>query len=183
MFLDALTKVTPYKDEDDKLVNVFVETPKGSRQKYDLDHGIGLMTWSLELSAGLNFPLSFGCVPNKKAEDGDALDIILLLDAGIPPDTVLPARLVGMMQAKQNEANDDEAENWVRNDRVTAVASLSRSYADIHGLDDLRDELKWDIQEFFGTYNRMIERGFESLGFKGAGTAYQLLDESIANAK
>ena len=135
MFLDALTKVTPYKDEDDKLVNVFVETPKGSRQKYDLDHGIGLMTWSLELSAGLNFPLSFGCVPNKKAEDGDALDIILLLDA------------------------------------------------DIHGLNDLRDELKWDIQEFFGTYNRMIERGFESLGFKRADTAYQLLDESIANAK
>ncbi len=135
MFLDALTKVTPYNNKDDKLVNVFVETPKGSRQKYDLDHGIGLMTWSLELSAGLNFPFSFGFVPNKKAEDGDALDIILLLDA------------------------------------------------DIHGLNDLRDELKCDIQQFFGSYHRMIERGFESLGFKGADTAYQLLDESIANAK
>lgn len=174
MFLTALKHVSPYQDKDEGLVNVFIETPKGSQEKFDLDNKSGLLTWSLELPAGLSFPFSFGFVPNTEADDGDALDIILLLDGSIPSGTVLPVRLIGVMKARQKE--EDE---WVQNDRVIAVAHLSRAYSDIHDIGDLQDTLKDDIESFFKSYNKAIDRAFESNGFEGQAEAYKLLEQSI----
>lgn len=175
MFAQALKSVSPFADKDQKLVNVIIETPRGSAHKFDLDHDSGLFQWSLELPAGLSFPCSFGFVPNTLAEDGDPLDIVLLIDDAIPSGTLLSCRLVGVLQVKQKEDGE-----WVRNDRLIAIADLSRSHADVNDISDLRQELIWDLQEFFATYNRMIERPFENVGTEGREVAYEMLNEAIA---
>lgn len=176
-FQDAIDKLQPI--DDDGLLTVLIETPKGSRQKYDVDHETGLFSWSLELPEGVTFPYSFGFVPNTLAEDGDPLDILLLLDGAIPQGTVVKARVIGVLAVEQDEGDA----GMVRNDRVIAVADLARSFSGVNDMDDLRPEMLWDIEEFFGTYNRMIDREFKVLERQNRDTAIGLLNKAIETAK
>lgn len=175
VFLNAISKLPPI--DDDGNINVLIETPKGSRQKYDIDHETGLFQWSLELPAGVTFPYSFGFVPNTLAEDGDPIDILLLLDGEVPQGTLVKAHAIGVLQVSQDEG---EA-GMVRNDRVIAVANLSRTFAGIEELSELRDGFAWDMEEFFSTYNRMINRKIEIIGRKPAKAAKKLIDDAIRN--
>ncbi|MGR3542376.1 MAG: inorganic diphosphatase [Hasllibacter sp.] len=159
------------------LVNVLIETPMHSRSKLDLDHGSGLLKWSLELPRGMTFPFSFGFVPGTLAEDGDPLDIVLLMGSPVPALTLVEARLIGVLKVRQEEGGE-----MVRNDRVVAVAPLSRTYGDIEELEEGRDGLAWDLETFFDAYNRMIGRAYEAAGRGTAADARKLLDEAIERA-
>ena len=159
------------------LVNVLIETPMHSRSKLDLDHRTGLLKWSLELPRGMTFPFSFGFVPGTRAEDGDPLDIVLLMGSPVPALTLVEARLIGVLKARQEE---DGA--MVRNDRVVAVAPLSRTFGDVEELEGAGDGLAWDLETFFDAYNRMIGRTFETVGRGTATDARKLLDEAVDRA-
>src|SRR5215208_2084314 len=95
---DFLKAVPPYDDESGD-VNVIIETPRGSRQKYTYDPELGLFRWKFELPEGNAFPYSFGFVPNTLGQDGDPVDILLLLDADVPVGTLVPAKLIGVIEA------------------------------------------------------------------------------------
>lgn len=166
--VSAIAQMPPTDDQG--LINVVVETPRGSRQKYDLDHETGLFHWSLELPAALAFPFSFGFVPGTLGADGDPLDVLLLLDGAVPPGVVVASRLIGVLEMKQDEGGEK-----VRNDRLIAVANLSRAYAGVDCLDRTRDGFGWDMEQFFLSYNRMIQRDIEVLGFGDAKSARTLL--------
>lgn len=115
-----LKDVSPRNDDD--TVNVFVETPKGSRHKYDIDDH-GLVRIAIEMPEGVTFPCSFGFVPNTIAPDGDALDIVLLTAGEVPARSLIQARLIGVLKME-----NDEGGEMTRNDRVVAVATMSRVF-------------------------------------------------------
>lgn len=175
MFADDLRTV-PVRN-DNGTVNVFIETPKGSRHKYDIDDR-GLVKIALELPEGVTFPCSFGFVPNTLAPDGDALDIVLLTAGTVPARSLIEARLIGVLKM----SNDEDGE-MRRNDRVVAVATMSRVFSGVTELDQLRDGFAWDIEEFFETYNEMIERPFKVMGRGNASEAREMLKEAEANAQ
>lgn len=170
MFINALKSV-PARAEDGT-VNVFVETPTGSRHKYDLDQH-GLFRIGIELPQGTSFPFSFGFVPNTRAEDGDALDVILLTDGVVPAGALIMARLIGVLKME-----NDEDGQMVRNDRVVAVAAMSRIFQNIKTLEDTRDGFAWDIENFFESYNRMIGRPFKIVGRGDQSDAMAMLEAS-----
>ena len=169
-----LKDVPPRHDDD--TVNVFVETPKGSRHKYDIDEH-GLVRIAIELPEGVTFPCSFGFVPNTLAPDGDALDIVLLTAGEVPARSLIQARLIGVLKME-----NDEDGQMTRNDRVVAVATMSRVFSDITELEQLRSGFAWDIEEFFETYNDMIERPFRLVGRGDAAEAERMLKDAIDNA-
>lgn len=171
MFHDAVKNVPAQAGDD--AVNVFVETPRGSRHKLDL-HDSGLFRIALELPEGMRFPFAFGFVPQTQAPDGDALDILLLCDGSVPAGSLIEARLIGVL-----EMQNDEDGQMVRNDRVVAVANLSRIYNDMTDLNDARKEFVWDMRLFFEAYNRMIERPFEFMGHGGRDKALKMFDEAL----
>lgn len=175
MFLQALDKVT--SRTDDGAVNVFVETPKDSRHKYDVDPS-GLFRIAIELPEGLRFPFSFGYVPNTLAPDGDALDIVLITDGSVPAGALIAARVIGVLKMENDEGGD-----MARNDRVVAVANMSRMFAHVETLSDMRDGFAWDIELFFDSYNRMIDRPFKVVGRGERDEAEQMLDEAEKRAK
>lgn len=157
MYTAALDKVPARADEDGH-VHVFIETPAGSQHKVDLNHEFGLLEWSLELPLGGVFPYAFGFIPKTLAEDGDALDVLLLSDPGIPPGALVIARLIGVLRTRQDEDGSGKADT--PNVRVLAVPILSNSYSDVHDLDDLREGFVEEIDGFFRRYNEMIGRAF-----------------------
>ena len=158
-------------------MRVFVETPTGSRDKFALDHDTGLFHWALQLPLGSTFPFSFGFVPNTLAEDGDPLDVVLLVDGRMPQGTIVPARLIGILPVVQDEDGDGDA--GTHNDRILAVPTLAQSFGDAHDVGDLRSGLYDELGAFFASYNRLISRSFEYGEPLGADEANRRLDEAI----
>ena len=114
----------PFAEDGD--VHVVVETPRGSRAKFAYDPKLETFILSKSLLTGLTYPHDWGFVPSTKADDGDPLDILVLMEASVIPGCVVRARLVGAIEAEQK----GKSESWIRNDRLIAIAAyLSSSSA------------------------------------------------------
>lgn len=157
--------------DDDGDLRVVIETPKGSRNKYDYDPDCDCMDLATVLPEGMSFPFDFGFVPSTLGEDGDPLDILVLMDAPVVPGCVIRARLIGAIEAKQREKKG----KWKRNDRLLAVACHAQTHDGTKSIKDLRPHLLEEIKEFFVDYNKLRGREFKPLHDSGPGKAAALL--------
>ena len=80
-------------------LTVVIETPKGSRNKYDYDSSCGAFRFASLLPEGMSFPFDFGFVPSSLGGDGDPLDVLVIMDASTPVGCVVSARLIGVIEA------------------------------------------------------------------------------------
>src|SRR5215210_6607135 len=119
------SNLKPFTEESDDL-NVIIETPKGSRNKFDFDEELGLFKLGGVLPAGAVFPFDFGFVPATRGGDGDPLDVLVLMDEPAFVGCLVPARLIGVIEAEQTEEG-----KTTRNDRLIAVTTTSRNHRDI----------------------------------------------------
>ena len=155
------------------VLDVIVETPRGCRNKFKFDEESGQFCLGSVLPAGLSFPYDFGFFPETKADDGDPLDVLLLMDEPAFPGCVVNARLVGVIEAEQTE--DGKA---IRNDRVVAVAVDAHDYADIRSIKDINKSLLNELEHFFISYNETRGKAFRLLGTKGPNRAWKLVQAS-----
>ena len=167
-----VSRLPPFGD-DDATINVIVETSKGSRNKITFDPERGLYELGGVLPVGASFPYDFGFVPSTLGDDGDPLDVLLLMDEPVFAGCLVSARLVGVITAEQQE-RDGAVE---RNDRLLAVAEKSRLHADVRGLDDLGDTLLEEIEHFFVSYNEIKGKRFTPTGRKGARAARKIVEK------
>jgi inorganic pyrophosphatase len=122
------------------------------------------------LPAGAVFPFDFGFVPSTRAEDGDPLDVLVLMDAPVYPGCIVPSRLIGVIEAEQTEEGETD-----RNDRLLAVAANSAAHRSIHQLNDLSQDLVAQIEHFFVSYNEMKGKRFKVKGRAGSKRAIALV--------
>jgi inorganic pyrophosphatase len=156
-------------------LRVVVETPKGSRNKYDYDPDCDCLDLATVLPGGMSFPFDFGFVPSTLGEDGDPLDILILMDAPVVPGCVIRARAVGAIEAKQKA----KGETWQRNDRLIAVATHAQTHENVKSLADLRPHLVEEIKAFFVEYNRLRGRKFKPLALSGPGKSRKLIESGM----
>ncbi|HEY8895457.1 MAG TPA: inorganic diphosphatase [Niastella sp.] len=128
-------------------MDVIIETPKGSRQKYVFDKQSRLFRLKKVLAPGLVFPFDFGFIPGTKGEDGDPLDILVLSEYQGFPGCIMDVRIAGCLQAKQTVGD-----NTYRNDRYIGILEQSSDYERITSLEELPDQLIDSIKLFFSTY-------------------------------
>jgi inorganic pyrophosphatase len=167
-----LEKLEPFDPETGDLTAV-IETPKGHRNKFKYDGKRGLFTLSGVLPAGAVFPFDFGFVPGTRGEDGDPLDVLLLMDEPAFAGCLIAARLIGVIEAEQTEEGKAE-----RNDRLIAVAAESHTHKDVKTLGDLPPHLVAEIEHFFVSYNAIKGKEFKPLGRFGPDRARKLVDEA-----
>jgi len=149
----SLEGLPPFEDD---CVLVVIETPKGSPNKLTFEPRYGTFVLKGVLPAGAVFPFDFGFVPSTRADDGDPLDVLVLMDAPVYPGCIVPSRLIGVIEAEQTEEGETE-----RNDRVLAVAANSAAHQSIRQLSDLSQDLVAQIEHFFVSYNEMKGKRFE----------------------
>ena len=154
----------------DGALNVIIETPQRSRNKFDFDHERGIFKLGGVLPAGASFPFDFGFVPATLGEDGDPLDVLLLMDEPAFAGCLVPARLIGVIEANQTERDG----KTVRNDRLIAVAENSRTHGSLREITDLNDNLLQEIEHFFVSYNDIKGKKFQPLHRRGAKAAEKL---------
>jgi inorganic pyrophosphatase len=163
----------PPVDPDSGRLNVVVDTPKGSRNKYKFDEQHGQCRLSKVLPQGLSFPYDFGFLPSTRGEDGDPLDVLLLMDEAAFPGCIVPARLIGVLEAEQTENG-----KTVRNDRLVAVVETLYNPAEFHSLEEVSRQRLDEIEHFFISYNHMEGRQFKPLARRGADHAQKLLGKA-----
>src|SRR5215472_1679748 len=156
-------------------LRVVIETPKGCRNKYDYDPDCDCLELATVLPEGMSFPYDFGFVPSTLGEDGDPLDILVLMDAPVVPGCVIRARPIGAIEAKQRAKGED----WQRNDRLIAVATHAQTHENVKSLEDLRPHLIDEIKAFFVEYNRLRGRKFKPVALGGPGKSRKLIESGM----
>jgi inorganic pyrophosphatase len=156
------------------LVHVVVDTPRGSRNKYKYDEKLGLFKLSRVLPAGMQFPHDFGSIPRTAAEDGDALDVLVLTDAATFVGCLLTVRLIGVLRAEQKEQG-----KTIRNDRLVAAVETAVNEPSARDVRDLPKQQVHEIEQFFVAYNRVHGRELTPRGRAGPATADRLLRKAM----
>ncbi|MFH1186990.1 MAG: inorganic diphosphatase [Candidatus Levyibacteriota bacterium] len=129
-------------------VNVFIEIPKNSNIKYELDKNSGLVFVDRFLHTAMNFPFNYGFVANTLADDGDPLDVIVLGDQGVAPGTVIPSKIIGFLEMEDEAGNDA---------KVVAVPStkVDPLFGDYNDISDVPEAVKNKIKHFFENYKTL----------------------------
>jgi inorganic pyrophosphatase len=161
----------PPRDPKTERIHVVVDTPRGSRAKYKYVADSALFALSKMLPLGHYFPYNFGFIPGTRGEDGDQLDVLILLDEPLALGTVIPVRLIGVLKALQTQDG-----GTLRNDRLIGVVETRQNPAEITDLSQLHPQRLDEIEHFFMSYNQLEGRRFEPDGREGADAANALVD-------
>ena len=167
-----LDQLAPYDDDD---LVVVIETAKGSQNKYTYESRFGTFVLGGVLPAGAVFPFDFGFVPGTRGEDGDPLDVLVLMDAAAFAGCIVRCRLIGGIEAEQSEDG-----RLVRNDRLIAVAAKSLTHRSLQDIGDVSVDLVAQIEHFFVSYNAAKGKTFRPTGRSNRARARQLVEAGVA---
>lgn len=120
--------------------NVVIEIPYGSQNKYELDPETGAVFLDRVLYGAAFYPGNYGFIPSTKAEDGDALDVIVYMTNSVPPGVVVKSRAIGILKMEDSGELDS---------KIIAVPVDDPYYNDIINLDDLASHRLKELSDFF----------------------------------
>jgi inorganic pyrophosphatase len=160
----------PARDSSTGLLHVLVDTPKASAIKFKYDLEKRCYTIAHVLPPGTVFPYDFGSIPCTLADDGDPLDVLVLIEEPTFTGCLVSVRLVGVLEAKQTHEGKTD-----RNDRLIGVAGESRTYRGVETMKDVPVRLLEEIEHFFVSYNEERGRSFRVLGRFGKTRAEKLV--------
>ena len=168
----------PLDETDSNVIQVIIERPKGSRNKYAFDPDQRIFELKKVLPAGMAFPYDFGFVPSTVAEDGDPVDVLVLMDEPAFPGCLLRCRLIGIIEGEQGKKKDCE-----RNDRIVAVEEENHSYAHVKHIKDLGKEFVEELEEFFVNYHELSGKQYRILDVRGPHEAGRRIRDGMRGLK
>ncbi len=154
-------------------IHVVIEIPRGSRNKYEIDHHTGRVFLDRRLFTATTYPADYGFIPDTLGGDGDPLDALVLLEDSVYPGVYVAARPVGVLYM-EDEAGEDA--------KIICVPPREPRWDHVHDLADLTPQLVAEIQHFFEVY-KALEPGKRSstAGIAGREAAWQEIAEARAN--
>ena len=161
------------ENQDAQIYQAIVDTPKGSRNKYKYDEKHKQFKLGSVLTAGAVFPFDFGYLPGTRGEDGDALDVLILMDEPAFAGCLVETYIIGVIEAEQTEKG-----KTIRNDRLIGVAVESHSYREVRELAEVGGRLLDEIEHFFISYNQMKGKEFKPLSRSSSETAKAMIEKS-----
>jgi inorganic pyrophosphatase len=172
-----LNRLKPFGNEEG-VVHVVVETAKGSRNKFSYDEQQNVFRLKKVLPEGMSFPYDFGFVPSTLAEDGDPLDVLVLMDEPGCTGCLLDCRLIGVILGEQTEDGKK-----IRNDRLVGIALPSHTHSDLKNINELNANLLREVETFFVNYHQEYGAKFKVLGHGGPKEAFKMVKKAIKKRK
>jgi inorganic pyrophosphatase len=129
-----------------RYVPTVIEIPRGSHLKYEIDKPTGLLKLDRVLYSAVHYPANYGFIPRTHAEDGDALDILVLMQEPVHPLTIVRARPLGGMHMTDEHGGDD---------KIIAVCLDDPAYADYHQISGLPQHVLKELDRFFRDYKTL----------------------------
>ena len=169
-----LTTLANQLDAKKSTCRAIIETPKGCRNKFDYDPESNLFMLGGLLPEGMMFPFDFGFIPSTLGQDGDPLDILVLMDAPAHVGCLIDVRIIGVIKAEQIEDGEKQS-----NDRLLGVAIHSYDHEHLQTIDDVSRTQLSQLEEFFISYNKQRGKKFKITGTGGPKKAIQFLKDGI----
>lgn len=149
-------------------VNAIIEIPKGTRTKYEYDVHLGVFRLDRVLYASMFYPTAYGFLPSTLAEDGDPMDVLVLISEPLDVGVMLEVHPIGMLKMRDEKGEDD---------KILAAAVHDRSLREVRELEDVaEDELRL-IEHFFRTYKTLERKDVVSQGWAPRSHAHRLIAE------
>lgn len=151
------------------IFDVIVEIPKGSRNKYEVDHHTGTVRLDRVLYSSIHYPTEYGFIDHTLGSDGDPLDAMIVLSEPTFPGCVVETKCIGIFLMADEKGEDE---------KLICVATGDPYYKDINTLEELPNHLLKEIENFFATYKILEKKNVEVKGFADVNKALQILDEA-----
>ncbi len=152
-------------------VTTVVEIPTGSKNKYELDKKSGLIRLDRVLYSAVHYPGEYGLIPRTLHEDGDPLDILVLVNEPTFPGCLIDCRPLGVLKMRDRGEPDD---------KILAVPCNDPFYEEYFDIADLPQHSLKEIEHFFLIYKDLEWRRVEMVGWEKSDVAAQVIMESIA---
>jgi len=156
------------------VVNAIVEIPKGRRSKFEVDPVTGLFKLDRYLYSSLMYPGDYGFIPQTLAEDGDPLDILVMVNEPTFSGCLIEARPIGLFKMTDRGANDF---------KVLAVPNSDPIFADFHDLWRVPPHFLREVEHFFATYKQLEAATVITQGFEPAEKAKHEIEAAMARLK
>jgi inorganic pyrophosphatase len=150
-------------------IDVIIEIPQGSRNKYEIDHTTGRIRLDRVLHSSVHYPTDYGFLPGSLSEDGDPLDVLVLTLNPTFPGCIVPARPIGVLRMRDDKGPDE---------KILAVPIGDPRFDDIHDLPNLHGHWLREIENFFATYKLLEEKDTELYGWEGADEARRAIRDA-----
>ena len=159
--INTFHDIIPGKNAPDE-INVIIEIPKGSKNKYEIDKATGLIALDRALHTAQDYPFDYGFMPQSLWDDGDALDVVLLTTYPLFPNVLVVARPVAIMHMTDSGEGDD---------KVIAVPVHDPRWDEVRDLKDINKHTLKELEHFFLTYKKIQGKEVGVTGFSGTEAA------------
>jgi len=153
-----------------QVVHAIIEIPRGGSNKFEYDVKLGVFRLDRVLYSAVHYPAAYGFIPSTLADDGDAVDILVLTTEPTFTGALIEARPVGMLRMR-DEAGEDE--------KVLAVPVVDPRFNQIEELSDVPPHLLREIEHFFHVYKDLENKHVETFGWQDRAAAEALIERSI----
>jgi len=151
------------------LVKVTVEVPKGCRNKYEFDHETQRIKLDRVLFSAVHYPADYGFIEGTLAEDGDEVDVLVLISEPTFSGCLIEARPVGVLQMKDEKGIDN---------KILAVPEKDPMWNHISDIHEIPPHLLAEIENFFLTYKKLEAKVVISDGWKSVNVAKAYLKQT-----
>ncbi len=147
-----------------------IEIPAGSKMKYEIDKASGLLMLDRVLYSSVHYPHNYGFIPRTHADDGDALDVLVLMQEPVHPLTIVRARAIGGFHMRDDKGEDD---------KIVAVAIDDPAVAHYQEATELPPHLVKEVRRFFEEYKSLEGKLTEVDELYGVERALEVIRASI----
>ncbi len=152
-------------------VNVFVEVPKDSQNKYEYDEDLGIIVLDRALHSSVHYPTDYGFVPRTRGADGEPLDAMVMVDESTFPGCLVEARIIGMLTIQFGSGRPEQ--------KLLGVPVREPRFAEHEDVSDVPGHLLREIEHFFEVFKDLEDSEIGVVGWAGAQEAQELLEEAI----
>lgn len=130
------------------VVEAIVEIPKGSRNKYEMDHATGTIHLDRVLFSSVHYPADYGFIPNTDGGDGDPLDVLILVEEPTFPGCRVQVRPIGVLLMRDDKGVDE---------KILAVPVADPRFDGVEDISQVQKHWLAEIENFFATY-KLLEK-------------------------
>lgn len=157
-----------------EIINVVVEIPKGSQNKYEYDKKHNMIKLDRVLFSPFHYPGDYGIVPQTLSDDGDPLDALVLVTNPTFPGILIECRPIGLLKLKDQGQSDD---------KIICVSTTDPRYLNTKDVTDIEEHHLKEMAHFFQVYKDLEGKKVEVLGWDSADTAKTVIIEAVKNYK